>query len=108
VGILLASGAIAGSADSHVTLTVEDSTAVPTETINFEGDSYEIDAIATRDQGDELTAHVTLPDKVFTDVSFLLYNSDQQIEASRGVSTAPVQTRQSPLRRILLHPEHTC
>jgi len=51
VGILLASGAIAGSADSHVTLTVEDSTAVPTETINFEGDSYEIDAIATRDQG---------------------------------------------------------
>jgi len=86
VGILLASGAIAGSADSHVTLTVEDSTAVPTETINFEGDSYEIDAIATRDQGDELTAHVTLPDKVFTDVSFLLYNSDQQIEASRGVN----------------------
>jgi len=86
VGILLASGAIAGSADSHVTLTVEDSTAVPTETINFEGDSYEIDAIATRDQGDELTAHVTLPDKVFYDVSFLLYNSDQQIEASRGVN----------------------
>ena len=84
--LLLASGAIAGSADSHVTLTIDDSTPVPAETIEFEGDSYEIDATTVRDPGDTFTAEVTLPDEEFTKVDFLLYNSDQQIAASKGIN----------------------
>lgn len=84
--ILLASGAIAGSANSHVTLTVDDSTPVSTDTVDFEGETYEIDAITVRDPGDDFTAQVTLPDEEFTDIAFLLYNSDQQIEASERIN----------------------
>lgn len=86
VTILLGSGVIAGSADSHVTLTVDDSTPVPAETIEFEGEQYEIDATTVRDPGNSFTAEVALPDEEFTTVDFLLYNSDQQIEASKGIS----------------------
>ncbi|OYR53884.1 hypothetical protein DJ73_06170 [Halorubrum sp. Ea1] len=86
VTILLAGAAMTGSADSHVTLTVDDSTPVPAETIEFEGENYEIDATTVRDPGHEFTAEVTLPDEEFTTVDFLLYNSDQQIEASKGVN----------------------
>ncbi|WP_435100181.1 hypothetical protein [Halorubrum sp. N11] len=84
--VLLAGGVIAGSADSHVTLTVDDSAPTPAETVEFEGENYEIDAITVRDPGNEFTAEVTLPDEEFTTVDFLLYNSDRQIEASKGVS----------------------
>lgn len=85
VTILLASGAIAGSADSHVTLTVDDSTLTPTETVAVQGESYKIDSTTVRDPGDEITAKVTLPDEEFTDVAFLLYNSDKQFEDSERI-----------------------
>jgi hypothetical protein len=91
--ILLASGAIAGSADSHITLTVDDSTPIPAETVEFEGDNYDIAAITVRDPGNEFTAEVSLPDEEFTNVNFLLYNSDQQIEASeRIISPSTTET----------------
>lgn len=83
--LVLSIGTAAISADSHVTLTIEESTAVPSENIEFEGDEYLIDAIAVRNQGETLTARVTLPDEEYTSVGFLLYNSNQQIEQSKKI-----------------------
>lgn len=79
-------GTIAVSADSHVTLSFDDSTAIPSENVEFEGENYAIDAIAVRTNGDAFTARVKLPDAVFTSVAFLLYNSDQQIQDSKQIN----------------------
>lgn len=73
-------------AASEYDIRIDDSTDIPPRTVEdppvLVGDSYEIDAFAVRDRGEELTLDITIPDDVESsvdDTEVELYNSDQNL-----------------------------
>ena len=73
-------------AASEYDIQIDDSTDIPPRTIEdppvLVGDSYEIDAFAVRDRGEELTLDITIPDDAESsvgDTEVELYNSDQNL-----------------------------
>jgi PGF-pre-PGF domain-containing protein len=63
-------------------LTVSDAVETPSETVDFEGSTYELDAFAVREPGESLDVAVTAPDG--TDFRVDLYNSDKAVEMFRS------------------------
>ena len=83
VGFLVVGVGVASA--SQPDITVEDSIDTPEETIELEGNTYEVSSIAERSPGDKLTAEVTIPET--TDEDLFLYNSDTEIDVfKRGLN----------------------
>ena len=75
VGFLVAGVGIASA--SQADISVADSIDTPEETIELEGSTYEVSAIAVREPGDSLTADVSIPDGSSGELD--LYASDETV-----------------------------
>ena len=73
--------AVAGAGYS---LSIDDSTTVPEQTVTIDGEEYDIDAIAVRERHEELVIQATVPSE---DIDYYvdLRNSDNQIVQSESV-----------------------
>ena len=75
VGFLVGGVGVASAIQPDIS--VEDSIDTPEETIELEGSTYEVSAIAVREPGDNLTADVSIPDDSGGELD--LYASDETV-----------------------------
>jgi PGF-pre-PGF domain-containing protein/PGF-CTERM protein len=86
VGLLIGTAAIGGivAANGAYDLTVADAVETPSQTVEFEGDNYEIDAFAVREPGASFDVEVTVAGD--EDFRVDLYNAERQVEIFRSGS----------------------